>query len=88
MKREEVYEIVDSELDYHEVRWCGIIEDENKSIAEWLIYIESHLNKAKQEVYNLEPSRALQEVRKLTSLGFRTMMNHDTDKRLPKNTRR
>lgn len=41
--REEVYEAIDSERDYQDLRW----EHHNHSPEEWLMYIEDYINEAK-----------------------------------------
>lgn len=89
MEKEVVYQRIDIELDYQEIRWnvkpIGHVPDEEKSVAEWLIYMEHHLNLAKQGIYNLSEHDALAEIRKVTALGVRTMMIHGCPSRkLPK----
>ncbi len=78
MDRKEVYRILDGERDYQDVKWelrneINGIPDKTKPIAEWLTYIEHHLNKAKNAVYYLQNDEALAEIRKVTALGVRAM---------------
>jgi hypothetical protein len=49
--REEIYRIIDKERDYQDERWADF-DDANNSHADWLIYIEVHLSKAKAALYN------------------------------------
>jgi len=86
MKRKDVYKLIDGERDYQDSRWNNDEEtrsgksdilDENKSLAEWLIYIEFHLNEAKHGVYALEPKQAKHSIRKLAALAVACMENND-----------
>ena len=85
MKKDIVYNRVDGELKYQEIRWTpkpiGYIPDEKKCVAEWINYMEYHLNKAKNSVYHLREAEALAEIRKVTALGVRTMMVHGCPER-------
>ena len=80
MERKEIYNIIDGERDYQDTRWQSDT-DQNKSIAEWLIYIEAHLNKAKNEVYHISPISAMEEIRKITALGVCAMEIHGCPER-------
>jgi hypothetical protein len=78
MERKEVYKILDGERDYQDIKWTkrneeNGIPDLNKPIAEWLTYMEHHLEKAKDAVYYLQNDEALAEIRKVTALGVRAM---------------
>ena len=89
MKRIEVYEILDGERQYQDLRWTegnreNGIPDEEKSVAEWISYMEYHLNKAKNKVYHLNKEEALAEIRKVTALGVRAMEIHGCPKRIIK----
>ena len=55
--------------------------DENTSVAAWIIYMENHIEKAKEQVYLLSPDKALAEVRKATALGVACMQYNDTPDR-------
>jgi len=88
MERKEVYENVDIERDYQEIMVANRnVEDDKtpdveKPVAEWINYIEYHLEKAKSNVYHLNKSAALAEIRKVTALGIRTMEIHGCPKRI------
>lgn len=78
MERKEVYECIDTERQYQDLRWSPRREandtpDESKPPAEWINYIEFHLNKAKEEVYYLRDDTALAEVRKVAALAVRCL---------------
>lgn len=78
MERNEVYRILDSERDYQDQKWTAPnaehgIPDNEKSVAEWISFMEYHLEKAKACVYNIKIDDALAEVRKITALGVKTM---------------
>lgn len=83
MERKMVYERIDAERDYQDSKWnerdqrkLGFLPDEEKSVAEWILYMEHHLNKAKNSVYYLNQTEALAEIRKVTALGVRTLEIH------------
>lgn len=68
MKREEVYRAIDSERDYQNEKWSEF-SDENNNWADWLLYIEHHLNKAKESVYDSHNTSFLHEIRKIAALA-------------------
>lgn len=87
MERKEVYERLDTERQYQDLRWTPRREkngtpDEEKPIAEWINYMEFHLAKAKEKIYYLEDEEALAEVRKVTALGVRAMEIHGCPERI------
>lgn len=86
MERQEVYKRIDGERDYQDATWSprreeiGILDDE-KSVAEWINYMEFHLSKAKNAVYYLDSEEALAEIRKVTALGVKAMEIHGCPER-------
>jgi len=80
MKREDVYKLIDSERDYQESRWQAS-DDKETSVAEWLIYIEHHVEQAKSAIYNIHKDEALEHIRKLTALGVACMEHNETKPR-------
>ena len=81
MERKEVYKRIDGERDYQDKTWVARrtldgTPDEEKPVAEWINYIEFHIAKAKDKVYHLDTQAALEEIRKVTALGVRTMEIH------------
>lgn len=93
MKRENVYKLIDSERDYQDSRWDDHLEtrsgkndilDRDKSIAEWLTYIEFHLAEAKHSVYALESKRAKESIRKIAALAVACLENNECPARKKK----
>lgn len=87
MERKEVYKCLDTERDYQDLRWSPRREknqtpDAEKPPAEWLNYIEYHLNKAKREVYLLNDEFALAEIRKVAALAVRCLELHGCPERI------
>lgn len=81
MERREVYQRLDGERNYQDEKWGTRREadgtpDEEKPVAEWINYMEFHLQKAKNAVYYLNTQDALEELRKVTALGVRAMEIH------------
>jgi len=86
MEKQEVYSRVDGELEYQQQRWVVRREangtpDESKPPAEWLTYIQEHVNQANKAVYNLNDEEALAQIRKITALGVRALMIHGCPER-------
>jgi hypothetical protein len=86
MERREVYKRIDAERDYQDATWVARrtavgTPDEEKDVAEWINYMEFHLQKAKNAVYHLKTQEALAEVRKVTALGVRAMEIHGAPER-------
>jgi len=73
MERQEVYRILDGERDYQNTvrkeNEKDTREDYEKSIADFVIYMEHTLNKAKTSIYTLDDEEALAMIRKVTALG-------------------
>ncbi len=86
MERKEVYKRIDDERDYQDMRWnnnlrSDEIPDEDKPVAEWLNYIEYHLDKAKNANYQLNKEESLAELRKVAALAVRAMEIHGCPER-------
>jgi len=82
-----IMELMDHERRYQDTRWDNDpdikrIQDKNKCPAEWLMYMEEHLARAKKAVYDLDPLSAMAEVRKITALGIAAMENLETPDRV------
>jgi len=87
MERTEVYYKIDGERDYQDLRWSprrdkNNTPDKQKPPAEWINYIEYHLNKAKEQVYLLEDENALAEIRKVAALAVRCLELHGCPERI------
>jgi hypothetical protein len=90
MERNDVYRRIDGERDYQDATWSIRREvqgtpDDEKPVAEWINYMEYHINKAKERVYHLDTESALAEVRKVAALAVRTMEIHGCPERIIKN---
>ena len=84
MKRNDVYRLLDGERDYQIERHKQHVfphDDENHSVADWLVYMDEHLTRAKQAVYMLNFNEAMAQVRKATALGVACMEFKDTPPR-------
>jgi len=87
MERTDVYKRLDGERAYQDLKWGTRREadgtpDEEKPVAEWINYMEFHLQKAKNAVYYLDTKEALAELRKVTALGVRAMEIHGCPERV------
>lgn len=80
MERKKVYEILDDERDYQDSKKVNL-GDKEKSVAEWILYMEYHLDIAKRLVYHLSQTNALAEIRKVTALGVVAMEVHGCPER-------
>lgn len=86
MERTDVYKHLDTERDYQDLRWSPRREkndtpDAEKPPAEWINYMEYHLDAAKVEVYKLEDEEALAHVRKVAALAVRCLELHGCPER-------
>ena len=68
MKRKQVYSLIDEERDYQDRKWGGSEHDAQHSIADWIIFMEIFLNKAKQSL-RVGGSDVLVDITKVTALG-------------------
>jgi len=77
MERKEVYELIDGERHYQDtVRKENEKEtrdDNEKSVADFIIYMENKLSEAKFEIYYLNNEAAMESIRKVTGLGVAAM---------------
>jgi len=91
MEKQEVYNRVDGELEYQQQRWVVRREangtpDESKPPAEWLNYIQEHVNQANKAVYNLDDEEAMAQIRKIAGLAVRALTIHGCPERvIPEN---
>lgn len=83
MQRCDVYKCIDEERNYQDQRWHDCVPDKEKAIAEWLNYIEYHLEKGKERVYHQSSDEALAELRKIAALAVRAMEIHGCPERIP-----
>lgn len=68
MTRTEVYKALDSERAYQDQRWGGMAHDEAHNLSDWIIYVEKHLQKAKDIVYGGDPNTISDEFRKIGAM--------------------
>lgn len=85
--RAEVYEALDGERAYQEMRWnADTTESEGRHVvAEWVLYMEHYLNLAKVAL-STKPEPAAQDealhiIRKVTALGVVCMEQNGAPKR-------
>ena len=86
MEKFEVYNRVDGELDYQDLKWvprrdANGTPDDQKPPAEWINYMQHHMNEANTAVYNLDDEEALAQIRKVVALGVRALMIHGCPER-------
>lgn len=81
VSREDVYESVSSEREYQVRKW-GVDHDENESVGNFLIYLERHLQLAKDAyIDSMYESQALEHVRKVAALAVACMEQHGAPRR-------
>lgn len=80
MERSKVYQLLDGERDYQEIRWEGK-DDSKTSVSEWLNYIKYQLQIAKNKIYHLDKIGALEEIRKIGALAVVCLENNDCPSR-------
>jgi hypothetical protein len=85
--RREIYQNIDGEMNYQDKTWVARrtangTPDEEKPVAEWINYIEHHLNKAKDRVYYLDTEGVTHELRKVAALAVRAMEIHGCPERV------
>ncbi len=81
MERKNVYKVIDSERDHQEKRHedhNNPHHDKDHSVADWLIYMKEHIQRAEKHLYMLDRTSAMDEVRKVTALGVACMENNFT----------
>ena len=67
MKREKVYEAIDSERDYQDSKWKDLNDSYNKP-ADWALYIERHLGIMKEKIYKGDAYGTQEQMRKIAAL--------------------
>jgi len=87
MERTEVYDRIDTERQYQDLRWtprraANGVADNEKPPAEWINYMEFHLTEAKNAVYHLNDEEALAQVRKVAALAVRCLELHGCPERV------
>jgi hypothetical protein len=77
MTREDAYKVIDLEREYQDRKWGGAEHDRQHSVADWIIFMEIFLNKAKEELRVRGEAGALEKVVKVTALGVACMENYN-----------
>lgn len=88
MKREDVYKLIDGERDYQK-KWDKQAEesgsdrrDVSEPVESWLLWMRRYLDLATAEAsHNVDKTRALDNVRKIVSLGVACMEYNNTRSR-------
>jgi len=66
-----ILEAIESEREYQDEKWGPVgrpENDEDHTLGEWILYIEKHLESAKDHIYYFHTVAALAEVRKVAAL--------------------
>jgi len=74
-RRSEVYRVLDEERDYQSTKYREA-DDESRHLAEWIIFMEAHIDKAKDAIYQLKPYDVKDEIRKITAIGVACMEHY------------
>ena len=83
MRQEHVVDVLTDERDYQDERW-GSPQDagyESYEVTQFAIDFEKHLNNLKSNLYNMQTSSALHEVRKLGALAIKCGEVHGLPRR-------
>ena len=85
MERYEIYKIIDQERKYQDTirkeNERETRDDNEKSISDFILYMEEHLRRAKSEHYHLNDHNAMCEIRKVVALGVAAGEAFDMPKR-------
>lgn len=76
MDRNKVYELIDSERRYQDLKW-GAIEQHPHEVGSWILILSAHVRDA-MEAWGSAPNdhQALEEVRKIASIAVACMEQH------------
>ena len=83
----EVFEIVNSEVEYAQNLWDKLPRDERplrdaeKPIEFWVMFIHKYTHDAMNLCYSTDKTRALEAIRKIAALCVRCMENNETPPR-------
>jgi hypothetical protein len=81
-RRHEVFNIIEKEREYQNTRWDdGEHSDEGKSVAEWVLYLDHLVAKAKASVYELNEKEAMTAVRNIAAVAVACMEHNVVPKR-------
>lgn len=83
MIREDVFQLINTEREYQDLDVHNVGHDDSKcSVADWIVFMEKHIQLAKDSLYMLNSIGALEHVRKITALGVACMENNGTPPRI------
>lgn len=54
---------------------------DDRSIEEWVLYMEAYISRARNEITQGDPSAALHTIRKITTMGVQCMRKHGVTRR-------
>lgn len=81
MERSEVFNVIEGERKYQDIKWSEF-NDENNHPADWIIYIENHLEQAKKAIYNSHDMESFgDEIRKIAALAVACGEQHGLPRR-------
>ena len=76
---EEVREAVSGEDDYQRERWdCATRAYDDRTLEEWILYMEHYLTEARAQVATARRTGALHTMRKVVTMGIHVMRRHGT----------
>lgn len=78
MKKTEIFKKVDSEISYQDLKE----KNNNKSISDYIIKIEHHLNEAKNAKYYSYDDECLSRVRKIAALAIQCLEDFGCPERI------
>lgn len=81
-RRQQVLDIISAERDYQNTRWPS--GDQDKSVAEWIVYLDHLLAKAKASVYELNRDEAMTMIRNIAAVCVACMEYNAVPSREPK----
>lgn len=88
MKRAEVYQLIDGEIEYGEQLWEALprserpLRDAEKPVEFWVMHIERYTDTARGGCYGTDKTPALEAIRKIAALCVRCMENNPTPGRV------
>jgi hypothetical protein len=68
MTKPEVYHLIEEERCYQDKKWGGPKHDKQHSVADWIVFMEIFLGRAKQSL-RISQADALADIVKVTALG-------------------
>lgn len=86
MERQDVFAIINEERIYQDTvrrdKEQDVVPDHEKSVADFVLFMQHHLDLAKDAVYELNKWVALDEIRKVAGLAVAVMEAHGAPRRI------